>query len=192
MCEHHTVAKDNDKKERILDAGFEKFTAYGFARTSMADIAQAAGMSRPALYLHFDNKDEILRSMLHRIMDDATTAALAELSSASNAANQLDGFLQRYNGDLAMLLQSTEHGAELIEAKQGHAKSVIEKHHVQLRKGLTSWLATNAPSASRSQINDWVDLIMMSPIGFKYDGPTLTKYRRRLSTLAASVAAAMT
>ena len=35
------------------------FLAYGFARTTMDDIARAADMSRPALYLLFKNKTDI-------------------------------------------------------------------------------------------------------------------------------------
>ena len=39
------------------------FLAYGYSRVTMDDIARAAEMSRPALYLLFRNKAEIYRAI---------------------------------------------------------------------------------------------------------------------------------
>ncbi len=47
------------KRQRVADAALDVFQRYGFARTTMADLAEAACMSRPALYLLFPNKEEI-------------------------------------------------------------------------------------------------------------------------------------
>ena len=76
-------ANDDEKRNAILDAALGKFAAYGFARTAMADIAEAAGMSRPALYQHFANKEDIFRAMLARILDDAADKAIAALRNLS-------------------------------------------------------------------------------------------------------------
>ena len=47
------------KRQRVAEAALDVFQRYGFARTTMADLAEAACMSRPALYLLFANKEEI-------------------------------------------------------------------------------------------------------------------------------------
>ena len=47
------------KKSKILTAARAVFLRYGYKRISMNDIAEAAGVSRPALYLLFKNKEEI-------------------------------------------------------------------------------------------------------------------------------------
>lgn len=48
----------DSKRDRAVKAAADQFMRYGFARTTMGDIARAADMSRPALYLLFPSKDE--------------------------------------------------------------------------------------------------------------------------------------
>jgi AcrR family transcriptional regulator len=54
----------DEKKQHIMTAAAEVFTRYGFKKASMQDIADAAMMSRAALYLHFRNKDDLFRSLM--------------------------------------------------------------------------------------------------------------------------------
>lgn len=62
------------KTEAALDSATYVFTRYGFARTTMGDIAAKAGMSRPALYLVFPDKqaafDRVIESMDLRTLDE--------------------------------------------------------------------------------------------------------------------------
>ncbi len=181
-----TEPADSDKKVAILAAALEKFSAYGFARTSMVDIASAAGMSRPSLYQHYGNKEEIFRAMLEWVLDDAADKALVALTAEAELAAQIDGFLQRWYGDLSQRLWATEHGADLVEAKAGHAKPVADAVNRRVRKAVTGHLTTHA--VADVDVVTLVDLLLLSPVGFKYDDPSLARLRRRLSALAASVA----
>ncbi|MET3615471.1 AcrR family transcriptional regulator [Rhizobium aquaticum] len=64
-------AKDRDPKAAaILDAAFQTFFQYGVKRATMDDIARAAGMSRPALYLVYKNKADIFRACVLSMMDE--------------------------------------------------------------------------------------------------------------------------
>ena len=58
---------DDGKRGAILKAAFEVFITYGFRKTSMDDIARAAGMSRPGLYQLFANKTDIFRALVREI-----------------------------------------------------------------------------------------------------------------------------
>jgi len=49
----------DEKTVRTIIAAGEIFLRYGYARTTMGDIAKAAGMSRPALYLLFPGKEQV-------------------------------------------------------------------------------------------------------------------------------------
>lgn len=54
------------KQERAVVGAAEQFMRYGYQRTTMADIARAAGMSRPALYLLFPGKEQAFEAaVLH-------------------------------------------------------------------------------------------------------------------------------
>jgi len=48
-----------EKKQYVIEKAQEVFRRYGYARTTMGDLASAAGLSRPALYLIFPGKKEI-------------------------------------------------------------------------------------------------------------------------------------
>lgn len=177
---------EEEKRARILDAALVKFSAYGFARTSMADIAEAAAMSRPALYQHFANKEEIFRAMLARVFAEAADGAIDALAGDGDLQRQLDGFLQRWSGDLTERFRATEHGDDLVEAKAGHAKPVVDGVNRRVRRALVERL-----SAVTDDPTPWVDLLLLAPVGFKYDDPSMAKYRRRLGTLAEAVAASV-
>lgn len=182
---------DDAKKTQILDAAFEKFLAYGVAKTSMADIAREAGVSRPALYLHYANKEAIFSACIERILDSATTAALQSLQGPGSIAERLDGYLQRSIGDLTEKLRPSEHGADLIEAKTGYAREVFESDMRRTRKGLAAYLKTAAGSGATVEaatVTGWVDMLKMAPIGFKADNPSIRAYRSRLTSLATLVA----
>jgi AcrR family transcriptional regulator len=51
-------------RERILDAALELFAERGYEATSMREIAEQLGITKAALYYHFDSKVDIVRSLL--------------------------------------------------------------------------------------------------------------------------------
>ena len=204
------AADTNEKRERILEAALDQFAAYGFSRTSMADIAKAAKMSRPALYLHFGNKEEIFRATLVTILGRAWDRAQVCLSNPPAArgrspielegeiAAQLTEFLQRYHGDLMELFMETMHGDDLLAAEHSRSKDILEDAARRSRAGLTRFFseltAGGAFDAERSgqPAARWVELVLLSPGGLKQDHPSVSQYRRRLDALAISVASGMT
>jgi TetR/AcrR family transcriptional regulator, acrAB operon repressor len=52
---------------RILDAAERLFQAQGVSRTSLHDIAVAAGVTRGAVYWHFQDKGDLFNAMLERV-----------------------------------------------------------------------------------------------------------------------------
>jgi TetR/AcrR family acrAB operon transcriptional repressor len=54
-------------RESILDTAERVFSERGVARTSLADIADAAGVSRGAIYWHFKNKGDLFTALLDRV-----------------------------------------------------------------------------------------------------------------------------
>ncbi|MEV0403866.1 helix-turn-helix domain-containing protein [Actinoallomurus sp. NPDC050550] len=63
------------KREQVVSAALGVFGRYGYRRTSMDLVAQAARMSRPAVYQHFKNKEEIFRAVGQLIAERVTAAA---------------------------------------------------------------------------------------------------------------------
>ena len=55
------------RREQILDVALEVFGRAGFHGASMNDVADAAGVTKPVLYQHFDSKRELYRALLEEV-----------------------------------------------------------------------------------------------------------------------------
>lgn len=77
------------KRDQILTAALGVFGRYGFRRTSMDLLAQAAGMSRPALYQHFKSKADVFRAVGARLVADVGAAAEQAAARAGTAEERL-------------------------------------------------------------------------------------------------------
>jgi TetR/AcrR family transcriptional regulator, regulator of autoinduction and epiphytic fitness len=69
----------------VLDAAIGVFARFGFRKTSMDDVARAAGVSRQGLYLSFANKEELFRRALDHSLRSQLAAAVAALARAEDA-----------------------------------------------------------------------------------------------------------
>lgn len=59
-------AKSAQRREEILEAALEVFSAYGFWKASLRDVADRAGMSQAGVLHHFANKNELLTALLEQ------------------------------------------------------------------------------------------------------------------------------
>jgi len=73
------LANPSSKEERVIAGAADVFLRYGFARTTMGDIAKRVGISRPSLYLLFANKEEVFAAVIRRLNDDQLAAIRAAL-----------------------------------------------------------------------------------------------------------------
>lgn len=65
----------DERREQILRATLTLFIERGFEGVTMADIAEATGMSRPNIYTYFPSP----AAVLDQLLDDALEAATADL-----------------------------------------------------------------------------------------------------------------
>ena len=63
-----TKSDNLEREERILDAAAGLIAHYGYDKTTVSDIAQEAGISKGAVYLHFKSKDDLFEALLLREM----------------------------------------------------------------------------------------------------------------------------
>ncbi|ORC36286.1 hypothetical protein B4O97_06770 [Marispirochaeta aestuarii] len=64
-----TKKEAEQTKESIFQAGIELLAKKGIHETSMSDIARAAGVTRGAIYWHFENKEALLREIHGRLQN---------------------------------------------------------------------------------------------------------------------------
>ena len=73
------------RREQILDVAIDVFGRSGYFGASMNDIAEAAGVTKPVLYQHFDSKSDLYRALL----DEVGARMLSAITKAT--ADSVDG-----------------------------------------------------------------------------------------------------
>jgi AcrR family transcriptional regulator len=89
------------RREQILAAAAELFARHGFHGVGIDDIGAAVGVSGPALYRHFRNKDAILGQMLTSISEDLLAGGMAR-EAAAESPQQALAELVRFHIDFAL------------------------------------------------------------------------------------------
>lgn len=77
-------------RERVVEAALHVFDAKGFTATTMDDIASEAALNRATIYLHFENKTQILRAAVAGVPE--VVPLLLEILSAPERATRRAAF----------------------------------------------------------------------------------------------------
>ena len=78
------------KEAKVIVAATQVFMRYGYRRATMGDIAGAARISRPALYLIFSSKEKILTAVLARVFNAALEEIRHGLENFASAEEKLN------------------------------------------------------------------------------------------------------
>ena len=118
---------------QLMDAALHLFAKQGVSRTSLQDIALAAGATRGAIYWHFKNKADLFNALmqnatlpmeqtLQQIGHDTSQDPLAELERAIIQPMQsiVDDDLVRATFEIATM--KVEYVDELLAVKQRHVQ----------------------------------------------------------------------
>lgn len=74
-------------RNSLLDAAEHLFQVHGVSRTSLNDIATAAGTTRGAIYWHFKDKADLFNAMMERVtmpLEGALACAAGKAEAADN------------------------------------------------------------------------------------------------------------
>src|SRR5690349_3515234 len=116
MSRAEAVSAEDMKKSRILEAALETFIRFGFRKTSMEEVARAAGLSRQGLYLHYATKEELFRAAVRHLLESGLAAVVEQLGAERPMEERLVSALDAWVGRFVGM-----HGAnmsELYEATQ--------------------------------------------------------------------------
>jgi len=92
------------------------FLRFGFERSSMADIAKGAGVSRTALYHYFPGKDDVLQALIEALHTRTHEIASEALEHSPDLATALRGLLEAKFGRALALMSESPNGVELVDA----------------------------------------------------------------------------
>lgn len=184
------------KRRRLLDAAAESFAQLGFAKTTVEEIARAAGVSKGLLYVHFDGKEQLLEAVLERTLrhwaettrvevDKQTTprSALEALHASSIAYAAANPLLRRILAQDALLIRSlvAEVAREAREEWLDHLRELFRqgaeegdfRADLDVEAAVQSFALLHISFLDR--LNGWEDLgsdpsLVTTAMGFLLDG----------------------
>jgi len=132
-------------QHRILDAALYVFRRHGFRRSSIEQAAEAAGLTRQALYHHFSSKQALFRAVLERLFEDALAAEIAAArASEDNGGSLADIVVAEIEARLRPLIASFDgspHIEELFSEHLTQAKDIYQPYATRYAEQLTSTIA---------------------------------------------------
>jgi AcrR family transcriptional regulator len=156
---------------RLLDAALLLFARHGFQRTSLADVAAEAGVSRATLYLRFKDKQALFEGLAEALVTDTLAAAAAAWVAGAPFAANLEATLLAKDLPFYRLLHSSPHGAALLAVDRRAAAADIDLEPFDGAEGFGRFLA-------------------LAGAGLKHEAPSEEAYCAAVRRLCAVVARA--
>lgn len=185
-----TSARNEAKQSAVLDAAARVFAQYGFRRTTMNDISQAAGISRPALYLMFDNKEHLFHELSAYRINLALKATRAALARDGNVTELFIEALMVFEKTYTEPVANSPHGDELTDVNMNLAADVMIKGHNSLVSVLAKLLNSAEKEGDVSFQNvsmsarAFVELLLASVKGIKKKAGSKAEYRKQTKQAA--------
>jgi AcrR family transcriptional regulator len=195
-----TKQSSSPKPNAIVLAALELFTRYGYRKTSIDDIANAAQVAKRTVYLHFENKAAVFLAILEYLGDQVRQRCTAAEHAGGTAVDRLTGLLDAYVGTGFELFSKSEHMPELEETFSKLARTKICDLNTEYEGRLASFLRALQKTGEIGgpprglTLEQIVHLLVRAAQGSKHD-PDLQGDRkaldRRLRELATLAIAAM-
>ena len=107
------IARGQATRSALIDVATDLFATGGYEATSIPAVLEAAGVSRGALYHHFESKEALFEAVL-RSVEARVMAQVA--ASARSATDPLDGLRRGCAAFLAICRDPTVRRISLIDA----------------------------------------------------------------------------
>jgi AcrR family transcriptional regulator len=117
-----------ETRQRILDVAEEQFRRVGYAKTAVADIAEALGMSSANIYRYFASKAAMNEAICARILDEShamMAETVAESIPADAKLHKLIIGLHHFNRDRYM---GEKRMHDMVQAAMDENWASIEAH----------------------------------------------------------------
>jgi AcrR family transcriptional regulator len=183
--------RPRNRKAQLADAAAELFRKHGYHQVSVNDIAQAAGVTGPAVYRHFRGKQDILAHVLLSGMDTFGLVTERALATPGTPTEQLEALL-RAVANLAVERREItalwrwegRHLAEADRTKIRHRGSeVISQWAIALCDARPDLVPADA------ELLGWATLSVYGSVSVHHVSPPRRRFEELLAKLAGGVTA---
>jgi AcrR family transcriptional regulator len=172
----------NTKQQMITDAARLVFLKYGFKRVTMSDIAEAAGISRPAVYLIFPNKEDVFKAVIKDMVVQNLQKIKVGVKNISSLQAKLMFVFETWSVQPYELIRRSPDFKELIECGQSFAKEIYDWAGAELEVELMSILKSSTNQKSKANYSPKILSRMMrnAARGFKEGAKDISELRKML------------
>jgi AcrR family transcriptional regulator len=130
-----------DRPAEIVQAALAVFAEKGFAAAKLEAIARRAGVSKGALYLYFETKEDIFRAVVSQAIAPNVGAVKA---MAATHPGPLAGLLRGMTGHIATVVQNTPLGGvlKMVVGESGNFPEIARVWHHELVSQVLDAMAT--------------------------------------------------
>ncbi|NHN29309.1 TetR/AcrR family transcriptional regulator [Paenibacillus agricola] len=180
---------DKKKKLDIVATALDVFFKYGYKRVSMNEIAEAAGISRPGLYLYFKSKEEIFNAaIVHHgdiLIEEINNGLLSHQTTEDKILYAFEVWAIRNFDDS---LNSPEY-KEITDSSYQFAREALDTSYGKLETLLTGLLEMYPATASGIPPMRLAHLVTGALRGFKTIAKNSNELRHMIQDLLRIVSA---
>jgi TetR/AcrR family transcriptional regulator, regulator of autoinduction and epiphytic fitness len=176
----------NAKKTKILTAARSVFLRYGFKRVSMNDIAEAAGVSRPALYVVFKNKEEIFAGVFLQWVDETVADIEREIATAAAPEEKIERAFEIWTVRPFEMMMNSPEAKELVECSFTFAQAPLRQGYKKFEATIVPILASIAeghPASSQMSPEKIAHVLASAVRGFKQTAASPVELRQLIKEL---------
>ncbi len=171
---------EGGRRQHVLDAALLIFARYGYRKASVEDVARAADISRPGLYLYFPSKQDLFRAAVTYALDGDVAAAARILTDTDRPLRDrlIDAFDQwtgRYVGPLAKDV------ALLIENNPDLLGPLVTEYPRRFATMVTDAIAADMPAERGRMANDVAQTLLSTAYGIKHETSTREEFLARMT-----------
>jgi TetR/AcrR family transcriptional regulator len=140
-----------EKEEQILEAALDVFSVSGFRGSTIDQIAEVAGMSKPNLLYYFRTKEAMHRSLIDRVLF-TWLEPLRAFDATGNPENEIRSYIRRklemardFPRESRLFANEVLQGAPHIEDElKGPLKELVDEKAEVIRTGRKPARSPNA------------------------------------------------
>ncbi|WP_337267625.1 TetR family transcriptional regulator C-terminal domain-containing protein [Oryzifoliimicrobium ureilyticus] len=129
-----------EKEEQILEAALEVFSSHGFRGSTIDQIAEVAGMSKPNLLYYFRTKEAIHGALIARVLD-TWLEPLRAFDAKGNPESEIRSYIRRklemardFPRESRLFANEILQGApNVIDELKGPLKSLVDEKAAVIR-----------------------------------------------------------
>ncbi len=152
LSPHRWTRRKQARPGEILDAALSVFAAKGYTAARMDDIARQAGVTKGTIYLYFENKEAVFKSLVRESIGTTIATVAAQIEGYQGSAREMVRFAL---GAMANLLVSGDRVVlpKIIIAESGNFPELARFYRFEIiEKGLAAFSAVIARGMAKGEL----------------------------------------